>query len=78
MNSEPLQQTCTVCGKSVMDNCFARIHEGNEWIFLCSPKCVVSHFGDHSGLPPTDNVRSGKDELLHGWYDLDASFSEDR
>jgi len=43
MELEIFQETCSHCGKRMETIWFARIHEGEKWIFFCSPQCVLSH-----------------------------------
>lgn len=78
MNAVPLQPACAFCGKSVNDNGFARIHDRNGLILLCSPKCALSYFGSRPGPDPTRDKFVGQTEVGPNWYDLDASLSEGR
>jgi hypothetical protein len=43
MDLEIIQHSCSHCGKLIETNWFARISEGDNWMFFCSPECVLSH-----------------------------------
>jgi len=51
---EIIQLKCSQCGKAIEATWFARISEGENWMYFCCPRCVLSHIDSDQVIPWDD------------------------